>query len=232
MSQKDNSQQQNSDKNQEQIKSRRTLLKNAIASGAIVGGSALATGWHKPIINSVILPVHATTSMPQGDFTAAGVMPMALLNSPSNSVQYALLNSLISPANAGHLINSTCNNDDDSTGNNDGDGLISIHFRITGTDVEIALSVVDNQLDNPQFDCSGGTSTLSATNSIADVTNIDITNYAEISLTNMQATATQVTGTWNAFDSDSNNNNPTCDNTFTASIGGTFPDNDVCESMS
>lgn len=224
MSLKENSQQQNSN-SQEQIKSRRTLLKGAITGGVVAGGSALSTGWHKPIINSVILPAHATTSMPQGDFAATGIIPMALLNSPINSVQYALLNSLISPANATHIINGTCETDNDS--GDDGDGLISIHFRITGTDVEIALTV---ESDSSPFDCNGGTSTLSATNTIADVSNIDITNGASVSLTNMQATATQVTGSWDIADNDFGDSDVTCSNTFTATIGGTFPVSVVCES--
>jgi len=223
MSQKNTSAQQSADKIHTQTNSRRTLLKSTIASGAIIGGSALSTGWHKPVINSVLLPAHATTSMPQGDFIAADVMPITLLNDQINSVQYALLNTLISPANADHIIRGTCDTDGDA---DDANGLISIHFRITGTDVEIALSVGDSD-EITLTNCSGGTSTLSATNMIADVPNIDITNGTNISLTNMQATATQVTGTWTAT-GNGEDGLVTCDNTFAANLGGTFPDNVEC----
>ncbi len=43
--------------------SRRKLLKSiAAGSGAVVAGKSLPESWSKPVIDSVILPVHATTT--------------------------------------------------------------------------------------------------------------------------------------------------------------------------
>jgi hypothetical protein len=51
-------------------KSRRKLLKSiAAGSGAIVAGKSLPESWTKPVVDSVILPVHAETSPPVGEAT-------------------------------------------------------------------------------------------------------------------------------------------------------------------
>jgi len=45
------------------IESRRKLLKSiAAGSGAIIAGKSLPENWTKPVVDSVILPVHAQTS--------------------------------------------------------------------------------------------------------------------------------------------------------------------------
>ncbi len=43
--------------------SRRKLLKSiAAGSGAVVAGKSLPESWSKPVINSIVLPAHATTT--------------------------------------------------------------------------------------------------------------------------------------------------------------------------
>ena len=47
----------------EQNENRRKLLKSiAAGSGAVIAGKSLPESWSKPVVDSVILPVHAQTS--------------------------------------------------------------------------------------------------------------------------------------------------------------------------
>ena len=49
----------------ESNKGRRKLLKSiAAGSGAVIAGKSLPESWSKPVVDSVILPVHAQTSPP------------------------------------------------------------------------------------------------------------------------------------------------------------------------
>ena len=51
-------------KDKKSIESRRKLLKSiAAGSGAIVAGKSLPDSWSKPIVDSVMLPAHAQTSL-------------------------------------------------------------------------------------------------------------------------------------------------------------------------
>lgn len=51
--------------------SRRNLLKSiAAGSGAIVAGKTLPESWSKPVVDSVMLPAHAQTSVCSGPYTA------------------------------------------------------------------------------------------------------------------------------------------------------------------
>lgn len=62
--------------------SRRKLLKSiAAGSGAIVAGKSLPNSWSRPVVDSVMLPAHALTSMPA--YSATGI--------PGQSVPFGLL---------------------------------------------------------------------------------------------------------------------------------------------
>jgi len=104
------------------IKNRRKLLKSVLAgSGAIIVGKNLPESWSRPIVDSVILPVHAQTSriataneslqtqeQTQAPvFTAAGVISntnVAQLSRSSEtllaSIPMAVLDFLVAPAHA------------------------------------------------------------------------------------------------------------------------------------
>ena len=52
---------------------RRLLLKGALTSGA---AAALPTTWHRPVVDSVVLPAHARTSvepLPDGTYSGSGL---------------------------------------------------------------------------------------------------------------------------------------------------------------
>lgn len=56
----------------ESIEARRKRLKQILASGGMfVGAATMQKEWTRPVIDSVILPVHALTSALNGSFTAA-----------------------------------------------------------------------------------------------------------------------------------------------------------------
>lgn len=56
----------------ESVEERRRRLKQILAGGGMfVGAAAMQKEWSKPVIDSVILPVHAQTSTLNGAFTAA-----------------------------------------------------------------------------------------------------------------------------------------------------------------
>ncbi len=100
------------------IKSRRKLLKSVVAgSGAIIAGINLPESWSRPIVDSVILPVHAQTSgnttanesvqTPVPLFAAAGVISntnVAQLERSSEtllaSIPMKVLDFLVTPAHA------------------------------------------------------------------------------------------------------------------------------------
>jgi len=54
--------------NENSTDSRRKLLKSiAAGSGAVVAGKSLPESWSKPVIDSVVLPVHAETTTNEND---------------------------------------------------------------------------------------------------------------------------------------------------------------------
>ena len=65
--------------------SRRKLLKSiAAGSGAIVAGKSLPEEWARPVVDSVMLPVHAQTSVEAPSFVSqGGPLPSASLDSES-----------------------------------------------------------------------------------------------------------------------------------------------------
>lgn len=46
--------------------SRRKILKQTLAGGAVISAGVASSKWSKPVIDSVVLPAHAQTSEPGG----------------------------------------------------------------------------------------------------------------------------------------------------------------------
>ena len=65
--------------------SRRKLLKSlAAGSGALIAGKSLPDSWARPVVDSVLLPVHAQTSQTsRGPFGATSNNPVAMIDSDS-----------------------------------------------------------------------------------------------------------------------------------------------------
>ena len=67
--------------NKKSIESRRKLLKSiALGSGAVVAGKSLPESWNRPVVDSVMLPAHARTSIFPSAFVSAGTLPSASLD--------------------------------------------------------------------------------------------------------------------------------------------------------
>ena len=76
-------------------KSRRKLLKSiAAGTGAIAAGKSLPESWTRPVVDSVILPVHARTSMTVPSTGCAGES----LTIDQTNVAIAVLFDGVSPA--------------------------------------------------------------------------------------------------------------------------------------
>ena len=77
--------------------SRRKLLKSiAAGSGAIVAGKSLPETWARPVVDSVLLPVHAQTS---GGFAGAAGGVTASISKESN-LYAKLMDRIVEPAHA------------------------------------------------------------------------------------------------------------------------------------
>lgn len=216
--------------------SRRDALKTiALGSGTIATAASLPTSWTKPILNQVMLPAHAQTSdvVIMGTFSSGATLGLRRPNQVQGfaSTQYALLDALIPTAKAGHPgARAFCGTD------NEGDGVSDskIYFDIDDAgNVQIAI----DSLDESQGSVCGITSTLTDTR----IANADIRiatfDHYWVRLTNMVASATEITGdyaTAQAADQD-NDDGPRvpgdgtddeetfCTGSFSAMIGGSFP---------
>ena len=74
---------------QKSNKSRRRLLKSlAAGSGAVVAGKSLPESWARPVINSVLLPAHATTT----DVTASSGPEITTTAAPEETTNTAPCN--------------------------------------------------------------------------------------------------------------------------------------------
>ena len=78
-------------------KSRRKLLKSiAAGSGAVIVGKSLPESWSRPVVDSVMLPAHAVTSM----FRYGGLNLLFVLTDNDNDND-SILDTLLPTANAG-----------------------------------------------------------------------------------------------------------------------------------
>lgn len=219
---------------QNENNSRRKLLKTAAASSGIaVAATALPTNWTKPVVDSILLPVHAQMSgaVVGGVYTSAPVGVSLSPKKMKTGVQYALLNALISPANAqvvfdgqkpdSHIVGGICRglNDDD-----DEFSPVTIVLRVNANDtVDIAVSSDEFVDDDGDLPCPGDTTIMSGT-TIQDVT-VQMDDDEFLALSNMVASATEITGSWSTVyvDDDDDDDPAGCGGTFTAPLGGSFP---------
>jgi hypothetical protein len=80
--------------------SRRKLLKSiAAGSGAIVAGKSLPESWNRPVVDTVILPAHAQTSLMSS--SGEGQVTRAAIDSESDSLLARTISNLIPEARAG-----------------------------------------------------------------------------------------------------------------------------------
>jgi hypothetical protein len=80
--------------------SRRKLLKSiAAGSGAIVAGNNLPESWSRPVVDGVMLPVHAQTSPFQGSYHFQNIR-QASLSTESDSMFASLVEATVPEANA------------------------------------------------------------------------------------------------------------------------------------
>ena len=214
--------------------SRRKLLKTAAASsGLAVAATALPVTWTKPVVDSILLPAHAQTSgaVVGGVYTAATVGITFKSNSNKTGVQYALLDSLISPVNAqvvfdgqkpdSHIVRGLCGNNDDEGGEGNVDGTVVLIFRVNANDiVDVAVTLESGAKDDSETNCAGATTIISGV-TIQDVT-VQLDDDEFIALTNMVANATEITGDWSTV-YDGVDDSTNCGATFTAPLSGAFP---------
>lgn len=192
--------------NEDQIKSRRKALKSMLAaSGVVAGSQALSSEWTRPLVESVVLPTHAQTSVTASTFTS-GVVEMTRLD--SNQPWYAktnLLDSLISPAHAIDSYDRGVGYSVCSTGGTAGmyGGSYLVMFKIDGSDVSVCVnSLGDNMNLGTQRCTQQATATLSGQN-ITDVTltmdaSIDeVWDQEDVQLSNLVVNGAfnQITGT-------------------------------------
>jgi hypothetical protein len=77
-------------KSKKSSESRRKLLKSiAAGSGAVIAGKSLPENWSRPVIDSVMLPAHARTSIFPSAFVSAGTLPSASLDNGSLLADFA-----------------------------------------------------------------------------------------------------------------------------------------------
>ena len=95
--------------NKKSSESRRKLLKSiAAGSGVIVAGKSLPESWSRPVVDSVLLPVHALTS--------GNTLEQAGCSAPAGCYGMELLEAFISwPGGAGPVELSTTYNGSDCT---------------------------------------------------------------------------------------------------------------------
>jgi hypothetical protein len=89
---------------EQKMKARRKLLKGmAAGGGAVIAGKSLPDNWGRPVVDSVMLPAHAQTSLlnSTGPGTVVNVTPGAL---ERDSMLAGVAGSLLPEANAGLML--------------------------------------------------------------------------------------------------------------------------------
>lgn len=235
-------------KNNEKLTTtRRGLLKTAVVGGGVTATAAsLPSMWTKPVLNKVLLPAHAQMSVMTGNFATAAPVALDLKRVPSNQgfaeEQFALLNSLIAPAHAGHPgARDFCGAGDDGSYV---PGGANIYFRINeDMTVDCAIDGLDGN-DSPGEVC--GAQTMISDGQIADVDiQISSNNDFFVSLSNIVLAANEITGNYitttpgggSGGDTDSGgaiepvqgSDGEACNGTFTAVLDdGEFPESVIC----
>jgi len=149
-----------------ELKTRRRALKSIIvASGVVAGSQVLSSKWTRPLVESVVLPAHAQTSLALS-FSSGIVSTKLDLNQPWYA-KSNLLDTLISPAHANGdagIRGSVCGSGA-TAGNNS--GSYQVLFNLSGSNVQICFSSLGT-LGNSQVCTQQATTSLTNQN-IADV---------------------------------------------------------------
>lgn len=202
---------------------RRKLIKTAVIGGGVVGAvGSLPSKWTTPVMNMVATPAHAQTSEPEPEPTiVAGTYstasPLALTpRSNRSGPQFALLDMLISPANASHITDDFCGTSDDVTS-----GMSHLYIRVNADmSVNIAIDSIGDgiNLRNCEYE-SPAVSVASDGMSIPEV-RVSIEVDEVVVINNMVLSAEGViSGNYIAVDDD----NGGCSGAFSAMIGGSYP---------
>lgn len=229
--------------NEDQINTRRKALKSMLAaSGVVAGSQALSSEWTRPLVESVVLPAHAQTSNTASTYDS-GLVGVGLLSNQPWYAKTNLLDSLISPAQAGGdyyrgVRDSACGSDQVI---GTADGGYRIMFKIDGSNVDVCIKSEGNIVADYQRCTQQATASLSGQN-ITNVTvvmddSIDGPIAQEVvNLTGLTVNdaLNQITGTLAVVKGDNNTASPpacsgsfTCDLTTTAydcSAAGTCQD--------
>ncbi len=209
-----------------ELKTRRKALKSIIAaSGVVAGSQALSSKWTRPLVESVVLPAHAQTSMA----AAAGAFSTGVVGAKLDYIQpwYAktnLLDSLISPAHAvagweNGVRNATCGFDNTAGTNS---GQYQIMMDINGSNVDVCISSLGGTTGTVQQCTQQTTATLNGQN-IADVdllmdSNVDLSEDREmVQLRNIAVNDAldTITGTLGVVSGPDNTSTETCSGSFT-----------------
>ena len=130
-----------SDKKDKKAISRRKLLKGlAAGGGAVIAGKSLPESWSRPVVDSVMLPAHAITSL--DSFTGQGIETGSI--DPDSRVA-RLLNGMVNEAKAGpRPIPIVVYDAVDICIKSDGPGTVSVDAILTGGhgDVDVSASNV------------------------------------------------------------------------------------------
>lgn len=216
--------------NKQQQARRKILKAAAISGGAVVGAKSLPNTWTQPVLNAVITPAHAQTSMSvTGVFSATGLAgPTANVNQWLHQPQMALLDVLVPQVAANpSTISGFCGDTEEGFASNSFDLLFQLNENGT---VNIAMDAgfLSGSEEEPITSCSAN-STITA-NEITDAS-INIGNNDEneldcsLMLSDMVASETEITGNWQFVNPNANEDTTTisCGAAFTATLGGEFP---------
>lgn len=201
--------------------SRRKVLKSVAVGGTVATAAAMPAKWTAPVVDAVITPAHAQTSddppaptIQQGVYGTTSPLSLFLPRQKRSGQQFALLDMLISPAQADHLVGDICATDDGATT----PGSSNLFFRVNA---DMSVDVAVDSLNDDNIACGnfGNIATVVGGNSISN-TQIQMDDDEFVFLTNIVAISdTQITGNYSVDIDDT----VECSGTFTATIGGAYP---------
>ena len=212
-----------SDKNNSTQLGRRRVLKSVAVGGTVATAATLPAKWTAPVVDMVVTPAHAQTSVvedptpmiQQGVYSTTTPLSLFLPSHKRTGPQFALLDMLISPAQADHLVADICASDDDDAST---PGNSNLHFRVNA---DMTVDVAVDSLNDDDGACGNFGSVVSVANGMTiPNTQIQMDDDEFVFLTNIVAiSATEITGNYSVDVDDS----VECSGTFVATIGGAYP---------
>jgi hypothetical protein len=216
------------EKNQEkQNGARRKVLKSVA-----IGGAAAATvpgKWVKPAVDTIVTPAHAqTTDAPlqivAGTYSSTSTLAINIPPSRrKNAPQFALLDALISPAQANHLIGDICIDTDDPESAN-----TSLFIRVN---LDMSVDVAANNLDNDDgidacinagSPASVNPDGMTITDTIIPLDDDEFLFISGLTITSENTISGNYTAAYTSADGD--DSDPSCAGSFSLVLGGTFPE--------